>query len=485
MKKKSTCLSGLAFAMLSVILFMSPIAYAQVGIGTTSPDPTSILDASSTTKGLLAPRMTTAQRTAITTPANSLLVYDTDLSAFYYYNTPTTSWVKISGELDKRDNFVLVKSEADFPTPSGGVITLDENTYYEINGVISLSNSINLNDAYLAGIDAGEDILLSSGTLFVGTSGGSIRNVTIAGGGTAFNITGGSSLLLQNTIINGMASVGTISNLGLYFSNIVQYVNNTSGITYSNIGNLLLSNQGWFSSNSGTYEKLTGNFSLVEKVSGFSSVNGSNIGFDVSANPTVASGVLFGTPFSGTSTQFINRYTSGSYPGYNFTNSWTVNCPGIPRESDDVASGNIYFNGTITTGFVQTVNNSSEFNLSGNTVTNTTTAVNLFRVSSDTNNRLTYVGKKTRTFQIDAALSIRGNSGTGDYYAFFIKKNGTTTLTETNTLMRVNNTSDISSNSISGTVELAPNEYIEIWGQRLVGSGTTSITVFSLNVNIK
>ena len=51
--------------------------------------------------------------------------------------------------------------------------------------------------------------------------------------------------------------------------------------------------------------------------------------------------------------------------------------------------------------------------------------------------------------------------------------------------MRVNNTSDISSNSISGTVELAPNDYIEIWGQRLIGTGTTSITVFSLNVNLK
>ena len=51
--------------------------------------------------------------------------------------------------------------------------------------------------------------------------------------------------------------------------------------------------------------------------------------------------------------------------------------------------------------------------------------------------------------------------------------------------MRVNSTSDISSNSISGTVELEPTDYIEIWGQRLIGSGSTSITVFSLNLSIK
>ena len=73
----------------------------------------------------------------------------------------------------------------------------------------------------------------------------------------------------------------------------------------------------------------------------------------------------------------------------------------------------------------------------------------------------------------------------GDFYAFFIRKNGLITLVETNTLMRVNNISDINSISISGTVELNPNDYIEIWGQRLVGSGSTSISVFSLNLNIK
>ncbi|HAI19771.1 MAG TPA: hypothetical protein DCM10_18155, partial [Xanthomarina gelatinilytica] len=183
--------------------------------------------------------------------------------------------------------------------------------------------------------------------------------------------------------------------------------------------------------------------------------------------------------------EYVKKYTTGSYPNYNFTNSWTVNCPGIKLESDEVASANIYYDGTITTGFVQTVANNNVFNLTGNSNSNTTTAVNLLRTNSTQDNRITYVGKKTRTFQVDAALSIRGNSGLGDYYAFFIRKNGSTTLIETNTLMRVNNTSDISSNAISGTVELAPNDYIEIWGQRLVGSGTTSITVFSLNLSIK
>ena len=50
---------------------------AQVGIGTTSPDNSAILDVVSTTKGVLVPRMTSGQRTSISNPADGLLVYQT------------------------------------------------------------------------------------------------------------------------------------------------------------------------------------------------------------------------------------------------------------------------------------------------------------------------------------------------------------------------------------------------------------------------
>jgi trimeric autotransporter adhesin len=63
----------------------------------------SILDIKSSTKGMLAPRMTTAQRTAIAAPAAGLFVYDTDTNSFWYYGGtiwtnlavvgPTTSWL--------------------------------------------------------------------------------------------------------------------------------------------------------------------------------------------------------------------------------------------------------------------------------------------------------------------------------------------------------------------------------------------------------
>jgi hypothetical protein len=470
-------------------LLLCSATYAQVGIGTITPESTALLDVSSESKGFLAPRMTTAQRNAITTPANSLLVYDTNLKSFYYYDTTTTSWIKINSASNDRDNFVLVKKVSDLPAPSGGVITLDENTYYEINGTIALTNPINLNNAYLSGVDANEDILTSAGTVFSGSTGGSIRNITITGGGTAFNLSGpglatNSSLLLQNTVIDGMNSVGTISGFGIYFGNIVQFVNNSNGITYSNIGNLLLNNQGWFDSNNGTFETLSGSFGLVEKVSGFSTVNGSDVALNVSSNPAVGNGVISGTVFSGTTSApsgYVNRYTVGSYPGFSFTNNWSISCPGIPRESDDAASGNYYYNGSLTTGFTQNISNGTAVKIVG---TGTTTANSLFRFSAPSTNNLTYLGKKTRNFQINASLSVRVTGAAGDFYALIMAKNGTVII-ESNAVVRIDSDAEIQNVAINSIVSLAPNDFIEIYVQRLTGTGTDSLVVFSENLSIK
>ncbi|MFT3937001.1 MAG: hypothetical protein QM726_25470 [Chitinophagaceae bacterium] len=52
----------------------------------------SVLDVKSTSKGFLAPRMTATQRAAITSPAEGLLVYQTDgIKGFYYYTASAWS----------------------------------------------------------------------------------------------------------------------------------------------------------------------------------------------------------------------------------------------------------------------------------------------------------------------------------------------------------------------------------------------------------
>ncbi|MFN0201384.1 MAG: hypothetical protein ACKVTZ_07680, partial [Bacteroidia bacterium] len=58
---------------------LSLAVFAQnVGIGTNTPDVSSILDIVSTQRGVLVPRMTSTERTNIVNPANGLLVFDTN-----------------------------------------------------------------------------------------------------------------------------------------------------------------------------------------------------------------------------------------------------------------------------------------------------------------------------------------------------------------------------------------------------------------------
>jgi hypothetical protein len=77
------------------VLFISSIfvgnTMAQVGIGTTSPDASSVLDLNANNRGLLLPRLTTAQMNGISSPATGLMIYVTDVNPGFYYNIGTPS----------------------------------------------------------------------------------------------------------------------------------------------------------------------------------------------------------------------------------------------------------------------------------------------------------------------------------------------------------------------------------------------------------
>jgi hypothetical protein len=61
-------------------------ASGNLGLGTTSPNASAILDAQSTTKGVRMPNMTTTQKNAIASPAAGLMVFDTTLSKLCVYS---------------------------------------------------------------------------------------------------------------------------------------------------------------------------------------------------------------------------------------------------------------------------------------------------------------------------------------------------------------------------------------------------------------
>jgi hypothetical protein len=75
---------------LFIFIFSATAVFSQsVGINTPTPDASAQLDITSTTKGLLVPRMTEAQRNFIPTPATGLLIYQTDVQPGFYYNSGT------------------------------------------------------------------------------------------------------------------------------------------------------------------------------------------------------------------------------------------------------------------------------------------------------------------------------------------------------------------------------------------------------------
>lgn len=86
-------------------LFKSFFSFTQnIGINSTGnpADASAMLDIDQVGKGLLIPRMTNAQRTAIASPATSLLIFQTDGTSGYYYNSGTPAspvWSQLSSTL--------------------------------------------------------------------------------------------------------------------------------------------------------------------------------------------------------------------------------------------------------------------------------------------------------------------------------------------------------------------------------------------------
>ena len=65
----------------------------NVGIGTATP--AGILDVTSTTSGVIMPRMTVIQRDAIATPVNGMMVYNTDEDCMNVYQA--SAWTSLCG----------------------------------------------------------------------------------------------------------------------------------------------------------------------------------------------------------------------------------------------------------------------------------------------------------------------------------------------------------------------------------------------------
>lgn len=74
------------------------VAQNNVGINTTSPDASAVLDITSSNKGLLIPRLSQSERGLIPSPATGLMIFQTDNTPGFYYNAGTAaspSWTAV------------------------------------------------------------------------------------------------------------------------------------------------------------------------------------------------------------------------------------------------------------------------------------------------------------------------------------------------------------------------------------------------------
>ncbi|MDP4197793.1 MAG: hypothetical protein Q8940_22295 [Bacteroidota bacterium] len=78
------------FILISLISFNLFAQGTAINTSGNAADGSAILDVSSTSQGMLCPRMTAAQRSAISAPATGLLVYQTDGTAGFYFNSGTS-----------------------------------------------------------------------------------------------------------------------------------------------------------------------------------------------------------------------------------------------------------------------------------------------------------------------------------------------------------------------------------------------------------
>ena len=136
-----------------------------------------MLDVSSTTQGVLVPRLTTTQRTGIASPAQGLLVFDTNTGGFWFYNS---GWVSLSAPTSAAGGDLT--GTYPNPTVAAGAITgtkIAANTITTANLPAGATGT-----SFLRGDNTWQTISGGSGTVTSVTAGTGLSGGTITTSGT-------------------------------------------------------------------------------------------------------------------------------------------------------------------------------------------------------------------------------------------------------------------------------------------------------------
>ncbi|MDB5246408.1 MAG: Por secretion system C-terminal sorting protein [Segetibacter sp.] len=212
-------------------------ATGALGLGTISPNASSILDINSTVKGVLIPRMTTTQRDAISSPASGLLIYQTDgTKGLYHYNA---GWQPVGFSSTTFANKTLSNLTA--PTAVNVGLLPDSSGIRNLGDTSAGWRNLYLSgDIYIAGNRFVSD--MTNGNNFFGAFAGTNNTSGTSNTGTGYQALFSNTNGYSNTA-NGYQSLytstGTYNTASGYqslFYNTTGYANNAAGAfaLYSN-----------------------------------------------------------------------------------------------------------------------------------------------------------------------------------------------------------------------------------------------------------
>lgn len=468
--------------LLTIFLLTSIIGIAQVGIGTTTPNASSMLDIdvsaldANAKKGILMPRMTTEERDLIAEPAEGLHIYNTTNNSQDVFSDGV--WKSLSFSSNANSNLVYVYSIADLPTPAGTAITLDATKMYIFSGFVDISpNYIVINGSGLRGTDPQKDMVVSnvSGAVLrsIDTS-IFIENLAVVPFGSntkAYDFSDSTGTKFCN-VFSGSSVVELMPSLGVGqisgFKAITftkNYWNVTDGIKVT-----------------GTVGKFAVAYCFVESIS-----NGSAIEFlsaltiddiDLSNNYFIYSGQT-GIKLNAGATVDRGRLTTNMFRGVttplegvdSYAQGWSMKQnTNIP---DSRAFSFIYFNNNVTATALTTPG--TFYKIAGATI-----VVNQKRFVA-TNNRITYNDVEPIVGEIFVTIGAKAPANGSDF-SIGIAKNGTIISAPIASMAAATNNQSFQI-ILNTEVDLVLGDYIEIF-MTSNNSNASSIVVNELQFRV-
>lgn len=298
--------------------------FAQVGINNdnSNPDPSSMLDVKSTDKGILIPRMDSAQRVAISTPATGLLVYQTDgTDGFYFYNG--TDWVSLNGNTSSSNAISDTDNDTKIQVDKNGLD--DDIIRFDMAG----TEFFKMDNGRLEVLNTGSSVFIGEGA---GASDDLINNYNVAVGTSAlstnttgdYNMASGYSALYSNTTGQANTAIG---------NNALR--SNTTGLQNTATGSSAL-----FSNTTGAFNMASGNALSSNTTGSWNTASGHNA---LSSNTAGSNNIGIGRSALTNNTTGSYNTALGSFADVgsdNLTNATAIGANTVVNQSNSLVLGN-------------------------------------------------------------------------------------------------------------------------------------------------